>query len=214
MTATLNSPALARRLRLSVGAAALAALLVGCGNAASSSPSTSATHASKPGPTAAAICARVPTSAVAHLVARASSRPSAKLRRSASGTALLVQCKFSASGVNVGLSLDLAQDNAQRFDNRIVETTQFSNQNPGTLPQPVRGVGDARSGDEGAQWIPALHQLLAYRPGRYLIVDFTVRGASNAADRAGAADLARLAFPRVPSSKLAHRSHIPRAVGG
>jgi hypothetical protein len=75
-------------------------------------------------------------------------------------------------------------------------------------------VGDARAGDEGAQWIPALHQLLAYRPGRYVIIDFFVRGASNAADRTGAADLARLAFPRLPRSKLAARNYIPKSVGG
>jgi hypothetical protein len=92
--------------------------------------------------------------------------------------------------------------------------TQFSTGRPETFPRPVKGVGDPKSGDEGAQWIPALHQLLAYRPGRYLIVDFVVNGASNAADRAGAADLARLAFPRLPRSGLKDLSHIPHGVGG
>jgi len=87
----------------------------------------------------------------------------------------------------------------------VVEMTQFSNARPATRPRPVPGVGDPNSGNEGAQWIPALDQLLAFRPGRYLIVDFSVQGASDDANRAGAAALARLAFPVLPGVKGAGR---------
>jgi hypothetical protein len=190
--------------------ALLAVLAVGCGGGSSSSG-----PAAPKGPTAAQVCARIPSAYASRLAARAAGRAAPAIGRSARGTAALIQCGFiRGGGTRVDFSLDLAQDSRQRFDNRITEMSQFSTYRNATLPRPVRGVGDARAGDEGAQWIPALDQLLAYRPGRYLIVDFSVAGAADAANRAGAAALARFVFPRMPRSPLPDLSHIPRSVGG
>jgi hypothetical protein len=186
----------------------IALAIAGCG---SDAETTTTSHR---GPTASAVCARIPTAAVERLIARAGGRRPPALRRFARGTSSLIECGLIGPGVKVVLSLDLAQDARQRFDNRVVEMTQFSTERPATRPRPVPGVGDPGAGDEGAQWIPALHQLLAYRPGRYLIVDFVAGGAGSAASRAGAADLARLTFPRMPRSPLPDLSEIPRSVGG
>jgi hypothetical protein len=190
---------------LAYGIAGSALLLAGCsGGGGSTSGSGASSGSGDSGPSAAAVCAKVPTKPVARIVKEAGARAPA-LRRAAGGTAQLVKCSFMASGVHVDFNLDLAANSQQRFDNRVVEMTQFSNARPATRPRPVPGVGDAKSGNEGAQWIPALDQLLAFRPGRYLIVDFSVEGASDDANRAGAAALARLAFPVLPGAKGAGR---------
>jgi hypothetical protein len=180
------------------------AALAGCGGG--SSPRQT-------GSSAASLCARVPIAAVEHLVATADPKPPPKLRRSARGTQLLVQCGFGAPGVKVGVSLDRANNNRQRFDNRVTEMSQFSTYRPSTRPRPVPGVGDAAAGDEGAQWIPAPDQLLAYRPGQYLIVDFTAGGATDAANRRGAAAVARLAFARLPRGHGINRRGAPTPTG-
>jgi hypothetical protein len=185
--------------------AVLALILAGCGGSSGGDASTSTTKAGPSGPSAAAVCAKVPTKPVVRIVDRAAAPGPPTLRRSAGGTAQLVKCSFLASGVHVDFNLDLAANSQQRFDNRVVEMTQFSNTRPATRPRPVPGVGDPNAGNEGAQWIPALDQLLAFRPGRYLIVDFSVKGASDDANRAGAAALARLAFPLLPGEKGAGR---------
>jgi hypothetical protein len=182
------------------GAAATALLLAGCGGGGDSTSASSGAAAPSP----AAVCAKVAANAVARIVDRASPHTAPALRRSAHGTAQLVKCAFSGGGVHVDLNLDLAANSRQRFDNRVTEMTQFSTDRPSTRPRPAPGVGDPASGNEGAQWIPALDQLLAFRPGRYLIVDFTVRGASDHANRAGAAALARLAFPLLPRAANAN----------
>jgi hypothetical protein len=174
-------------------------LLVGCGGGETTD--TAAT-ASAPSPTA--VCARIPVKSGERLVDRAGPGRAPALRRSAHGTAQLVKCSFPAKGVHLDLNLDLAPNSRQRFDNRVMEMTQFSIGRPATLPRPVPGVGDPSSGNEGAQWIPALDQLLAYRPGRYLIVDFSVESAPDSANRHGAAALARLAFPLLPRSRHAN----------
>jgi len=184
--------------------AALALVLAGCGGSSGGDAATSSTKAAFSGPSPAAVCAKVQTEPVAQIVEKAGAR-APTLRPSAGGTAQLIKCSFAASGVHVDFNLDLAANSQQRFDNRVVEMTQFSNARPATRPRPVPGVGDPNSGNEGAQWIPALDQLLAFRPGRYLIVDFSVQGASDDANRAGAAALARLAFPVLPGVKGAGR---------
>ena len=187
----------------------LAALVAaGCGGTDGAS-----TKPARAGPSAAALCARIPLPAVQTLVDQADPRPAPRLRRSASGTPRLLQCHFDASGVKVGVTLDRAQNNRQRFDNRITEMSQFSTTRPSTLPRPVPGVGDPASGNEGAQWIPALDQLLAYRPGQYLIVDFTAGGAGDRANRGGAADLAGLAFPRLPRAAQGTNRRVQRPTG-
>ncbi len=192
-----------------------ALVAAGCGGSDGATTSgVGATATSTPaGPSAAAPCARIRLSAVQRLVDQADPQPAPRLRRSASGTSRLLQCHFNARGVKVGVALDRAQNNRQRFDNRITEMSQFSTTRPSTLPRPVPGVGDAASGNEGAQWIPALDQLLAYRPGQYLIVDFTAGNAGDRANRDGAADLARLAFPLLPRAAQGTNRHVQRPTG-
>jgi hypothetical protein len=168
---------------------AAAVALAACGGTSSGTPSA---------PTSRSVCAKIPTARVARLVDRASGGHSPRLHATARGTELLVQCRYNADGVKVGVTLDRARDARQRWDNRIVETAQFSATTPNIFPRPVRGVGDPRAGNEGAQWVPGFNQLLAYRRGQYLVVDFTVEGAGDGADRKGATKLALLAFPRLP----------------
>jgi hypothetical protein len=73
------------------------------------------------------------------------------------------------------LSMDAARDAVQRYQNRIVETAQFSESIPSHVPQTVKGVGDPDLAGAGANWIAFLHQLLSARGKRVLIV--TVNGA-------------------------------------
>jgi hypothetical protein len=196
------------RLRL-VAPLTASVALASCGGGSSGTPSASTGAASGPSPTA--LCARIPTSKAQRFVSEADPK-APHLRRSAGGTPRLLQCHFTAKGVKVGVTLDRAQNNRQRFDNRVVEMTQFSDTNPATRPRPVKGVGDAASGDEGAQWIPAYDQLLAYRPGQYLIVDFTAGDAPDSTNRDGAAALARLSFPLLPRGHGINR-HVQRPTG-
>ncbi len=112
-----------------------------------------------------------------------------------------------------GVSLDRAQNNRQRFDNRIVEMTQFSNASPATRPRPVPGVGDAASGNEGAQWIPALDQLLAYRPGQYLIVDFTAGKARDVANRERRGRPRPAGVPAPAAARTASNRRVQRPTG-
>ena len=185
---------------------AIATVLAGCGGGGSDTGSSTGegsagTTAAASGPSPATVCARVPVKRVQSIVDRASGGSAPTIHASADGTSQLVKCSYKARGADVDLNLDLAPNSNQRFDNRVVEMTQFSTNRPSTRPRPVNRVGDPRSGDNGAQWIPALDQLLAFRPGRYLIVDFTAHSAPDAANRAGAAALARLAFPVLPRAQ-------------
>jgi hypothetical protein len=184
--------------------------LAACGGGSSGTHGGSTAAASTPRP--AALCARIPTGRVQRIVSRADPKAQG-LRRSAGGTPRLLQCHFTAQGVKLGVTLDRAQNNRQRFDNRVVEMTQFSATNPSTRPRPVAGVGDAASGNEGAQWIPAYDQLLAYRPGQYLIVDFSAGAAPDAANRDGAASLGRLAFPLLPRAPQGTNRRVQRPTG-
>jgi hypothetical protein len=181
--------------------ALLALAVAGCGGSSGGDASTSSTNAGPSGPSPTAICARIPLEGVERIVDHATQGQAPKLEPAAHGTAGLIKCAYPGHGVAVDLNLDLAANSQQRFDNRVVEMTQFSNGRPATRPRPVPGVGDPKSGNEGAQWIPALDQLLAFRPGRYLIVDFAIHGGPDSVNRAGAAALARLAFPVLPGEK-------------
>ena len=82
------------------------------------------------------------------------------------------RCDF---GRVVELSMDGAPDAVQRYQNRVVETAQFSESIPSHVPRPLKGVGARRLGAAGANWIEFLHQLLSARGKRVLIV--TVNGA-------------------------------------
>jgi hypothetical protein len=79
----------------------------------------------------------------------------------------------------VELSMDGAPDAVQRYQNRVVETAQFSESIPSHVPQPLKGIGDRRLGAAGANWIPFLHQLLSARGKRVLIVTVNGAGASD-----------------------------------
>jgi hypothetical protein len=92
----------------------------------------------------------------------------------------------------VELTMDAANDAVQRYQNRIVETAQFSESIPSHVPRPIKGVGDPRLAAAGANWIPFLHQLLSARGKRVLIV--TVNGGSlSDPDRLAAAKAISLA---------------------
>lgn len=82
--------------------------------------------------------------------------------------------------------MDGAPDAVQRYQNRVVETAQFSDSIPSHVPRPLKGIGDRRLGAAGANWIAFLHQLLSARGKRVLIV--TVNGArASDAERLAAA---------------------------
>jgi hypothetical protein len=89
------------------------------------------------------------------------------------------------------LSLDAARDAVQRYQNRIVETAQFSESIPSHVPRTVKGVGDPQLAGAGANWIPFLHQLLSARGKRVLIV--TVNGQLDNRQRLEAAKAVSLA---------------------
>jgi hypothetical protein len=72
--------------------------------------------------------------------------------------------------------MDAAPDAVQRYQNRIVETAQFSQSIPSHVPRTIRGVGDPELGAAGANWIPFQHQLLSARGKRVLIVSVDARG--------------------------------------
>src|SRR4051794_15581273 len=82
------------------------------------------------------------------------------------GTRRLSACDLGP----VELSLDNAPNAAQRYRNRIVETTQFFGGHRDRVPRPLTGVGDPSLGAAGANWLPWIHQLLSARGKRVLIV--------------------------------------------
>lgn len=83
--------------------------------------------------------------------------------------------------------MDGAPDAVQRYQNRIVETAQFSESIPSHVPRPLKGIGDRRLGAAGANWIAFLHQLLSARGKRVLIVTVNGTGGSDA-ERLAAAE--------------------------
>jgi hypothetical protein len=95
----------------------------------------------------------------------------------AAGTQRLSSCDFRKVA---HISLDAAPDAVQRYQNRIVETTQFSRSIPSHVPRPIRGVGDPDLGPAGANWIPFQHQLLSARGKRVLIVSVDAGGLDDA----------------------------------
>lgn len=142
----------------------------------------------------------MPTRHIARLVAQASGRPPPPLQAHATGTSTLLACRYAAPGVKVHVNLDTASRSHRRYLNRVTELAQFSLGDRRLQPHPVAGVGDQVGGEEGANWLAASDQLLTVEGQRYLIVDFSVRGASNARLRAGAVALARLGFARLPGN--------------
>jgi hypothetical protein len=106
------------------------------------------------------------------------------------------RCDF---GKVVELSMDGAPDAVQRYQNRVVETAQFSESIPSHVPRPMKGIGDRRLGAAGANWIPFLHQLLSARGKRVLIVTVNGAGPSDAERLAAAKAITFAVYDRLGS---------------
>ena len=173
------------RRTLLIGIAATA--LAGCGGSDSDTTTTTATP-SQPTTTVATPSGpmvRICDDSLARQVRQAlrANGFDAKLPSpTATGSQRNSRCDF---GKVVELSMDGAPDAVQRYQNRVVETAQFSESIPSHVPRPVKGVGDRRLGAAGANWIAFLHQLLSARGKRVLIV--TVNGPGGDSERLSAA---------------------------
>jgi hypothetical protein len=113
------------------------------------------------------------------------------------GTQRNSRCDFDKA---VEISMDGAPDAVQRYQNRVVETAQFSESIPSHVPQPLKGIGDRRLGAAGANWIPFLHQLLSARGKRVLIVTVNGSGLSDSERLAAAKAISLAVYERLRSS--------------
>ena len=167
---------------------AVAAAAAGCGDSDSDTTSTTPTTISQPTTTVAA-----PSGPMVRICDRSLARRLSQALRSngvggklqppeATGNQRNSRCEF---GRVAELSMDAAPDAVQRYQNRVVETAQFSNSIPSHVPRPLKGIGDRRLGPAGANWIAFLHQLLSARGKRVLIV--TVNGDASDSERLAAA---------------------------
>jgi hypothetical protein len=104
--------------------------------------------------------------------------------------------------MNVHVTLDTAPHVLQGYANRLVESQQFGQETTkGLSPVPVAGIGDHRVGGGGANWIPALNQLLSVRGHHMMAVNVFARGAPRSerldiARRLALGTWARLGVPR------------------
>jgi len=168
--------------------------MTGCGGSGADSTATSAatsratTTVAAPTGALVRICDRALADEVEPALRSQGFRGAPELRPHATGAGGLSACDLGP----VELSLDAANDAVQRYQNRIVETAQFSDSIPSHVPKPIKGVGDRRLGAAGANWIPFLHQLLSARGKRVLIVTVNGGGLSNA-ERLSAAKAISLA---------------------
>jgi hypothetical protein len=113
----------------------------------------------------------------------------------ATGTRRLSACHLGP----VELTLDNAPDAVKRYQNRIVETTQFFGGHQDRIPQQVGGVGARSLGESGANWLPWIHQLLSARGKRVLIVTVHDRGLRNAQSLAAAKEVSLIVWDRLGS---------------
>jgi hypothetical protein len=165
--------------RLALISAAAVVLLVGCGGGSSDSgpeehltvvvASTTTTSEPPHGPLV-RICDRALAEGLTPVVRSQGFRGELERNPQTSGAGQLSACDLGP----LELSLDAARDAVQRYQNRIVETAQFSEGIRSHVPRTVKGVGDPELAGAGANWIPFLHQLLSARGKRVLIV--TVNG--------------------------------------
>jgi hypothetical protein len=114
-----------------------------------------------------------------------------------SGAAGLSGCEFAGRAAEVTISLDTASDAVRRYHNRVTETAQFSGGDPDRAPQTVKGVGDARLGGAGANWLPRIQLLLSARGERVLIVDVSADDLADDALRAAAIEISLDAWERL-----------------
>jgi hypothetical protein len=117
-----------------------------------------------------------------------------KLSRQSSPKPPSSRCRLEGPGTQVNVFLDAGFAAHQRYDNRIEETVQFNTENPAGLPKPVPHVGEKAAYNADANWIAALHSLLAVRGNRWLTVTISVKGKTDAQLLAEAAVLARAGF--------------------
>ena len=116
------------------------------------------------------------------LIRRASPLTVGPLRREQVRSVGYSSCRIGTrrpNGVNVHVTLDTAPHVLQGYANRLVESQQFGQETTkGLSPVPVADIGDRRVGGGGANWIPALNQLLSVRGHHMLAVNVYARGAS------------------------------------
>jgi hypothetical protein len=146
-------------------------------------------------PTAeAATSARISAGDCAALGKLAEQRLGTKLTRRSDPSPPLSRCRLEGRGVQLNVFLDAGFAAHQRYNNRIAETVQFNTENPAGLPQSVPHVGEKAAYNADANWIPALHSLLAVRGNRWLTVTLSARGHSDRQLLAEAAVLTRAGF--------------------
>ena len=109
------------------------------------------------------------------------------------GTRRLSACDLGP----VEISMDNAPDAVKRYQNRIVETTQFFGGHRNRVPREIAGVGDISLGAAGASWLPWIHQLLSARGKRVLIVSVGGGQLSDSASLAAAIAISRAAYERL-----------------
>jgi hypothetical protein len=91
----------------------------------------------------------------------------------------------------------MASGAVRRYHNRVTETAQFSGGDPDRAPQTVKGVGDARLGGAGANWLPRIQLLLSARGERVLIVDVSADDLDDDALQAAAIEISLDAWERL-----------------
>jgi hypothetical protein len=191
-----------RSVLLVIVLAALSAL-AGCGGSGSDGSTTTAatrsatTTVARPSGPVVRICDRSLAAALEPVLRSHGFGGGTDLRPHATGSGQLSACDLGA----VELTLDAASDAVQRYQNRIVETAQFSESIPSHVPRTVRGVGDRRLGAAGANWIPFLHQLLSARGKRVLIVTVNGGGLSDAERLAAAKAISLAVWERLGSGR-------------
>ena len=153
-------------------AAALLALLAACGGGSDSettstgaTPAPPTTTVAAPSGPAVKICDRSLARQLAPVLS--SSGFDGALKPHPTGSPRHSTCRLGP----VELTVDNAPDAVQRYQNRIVETAQFSDSRHSRVPRTVRGVGDPDLGAAGANWIPYLRQLISARGKLVLIAE-------------------------------------------
>jgi hypothetical protein len=116
-----------------------------------------------------------------------------------SGDRTLSRCELDGA-IGAGISLDAAADAPRRYRNRVTETAQFAGGDPGRAPKTVKGIGDARLGAAGANWLPRIHLLLSVRGERVLIVDLSADDLGDGALLAAASEISVATWDRLSTA--------------